>query len=234
MRRRMAVIFLTAAVVVFAVGAAYVSDYYHASAEVEKYLSDTENVHLLRLSQGILLDGPGEENALIFYPGGKVEYTSYLPLLHGIAAEGTDCFLVRMPMNLAVFGQNKATELMQTYQYQRWFIGGHSLGGAIAARYASDNDLDGLILLGAYPTKAVDEPTLELCGSEDRILNWEKREAGDAFLPEGSVTDVIQGGNHAQFGNYAEQKGDGEARISRSEQQSITVQRIREFISPSS
>ena len=86
-----------------------------------------------------------------------------------------------------------------------------------------------MILLASYPTKELDERTLELYGSEDLVLNAEKRAEGDAYLPEGSVVQVIEGGNHAQFGDYGEQEGDGSAAISREEQQKRTVEAILEM-----
>ena len=209
----------------------YVSDYYHASEYVTESLPGTGNVQIEEIRNGLFLDGPGEENALIFYPGGKVEYTAYIPLLSALAEEGTDCFLLKMPCNLAILGINRASAVMtdSSYTYAHWYIGGHSLGGVAASSYAADHDLDGLILLASYPTKELDERTLELYGSEDLVLNAEKRAEGDAYLPEGSVVQVIEGGNHAQFGDYGEQEGDGSAAISREEQQKRTVEAILEM-----
>ena len=65
---------------IFAYGIYYVNDYYHADKDVENYLSGTDDVKVIQTSNGLLLDGPGNDTALIFYPGAKVEYTSYLPL----------------------------------------------------------------------------------------------------------------------------------------------------------
>ena len=42
---------------------------------------------------------------------------------------------------------------------------------------------------------------------------------------------VIEGGNHAQFGNYGKQKGYRDATISREEQQDIAVEAIKDFLS---
>ena len=220
----------------------YVSDYYRASGEVREFLSEkagaaASEVTVRKAYGGLFLDGPGEEIALIFYPGGKVEYTAYVPLLHELSKSGIDCFLPEMPANLTIFEIGRADEIITKaagdgYSYKHWMIGGHSLGGAAAAMYAADHDLDALVLLAAYPTKPVDEPALELYGSEDGVLDPEKREAGDRFLSEDSRVAIIDGGNHAQFGNYGEQKGDGQALISREEQQRITVQKILEFIQP--
>ena len=226
-------ILAAAAVTVLLAAAAcyfYISDYYHASGEARAALADSKTVQVRPIPGGLLFDGPGEENALIFYPGGKVEYTAYAPLLHGLAETGTDAFLLKMPGNLAILGIGRADDVMADFDYPHWYIGGHSLGGAAAAMFAADHDLDGLVLLAAYPDRAVDERSLELYGTNDGVLNREKRDAGDRYLPADSEVVEIEGANHAYFGNYGEQKKDGTAAISREEQQSIAIRRIAEFI----
>ena len=211
----------------------YASDYYHTQAEADASLKDTQNVRVVSIDGGLYFDGPEENRAMIFYPGGKVEYTAYAPLLHRLAENGPDCFLLRMPLNLAILGINRAEAVLRRYGYREWYLGGHSLGGAAAAMFAAGHDLDGLVLLAAYPTREIDEPALEIYGSRDGVLNAAKREAGDRYLPEGSAVRVIEGGNHAQFGCYGEQKKDGRAEISREEQQRMTVDLILDFLNGS-
>ena len=209
----------------------YVNDYYHTDENVQEYLQTKESVSVSEMSDGLYLDGPGDNEALIFYPGAKVEYTSYLPLLSDLAERGIDCFLIKMPCNLAFFGQNKAEKIMDSYEYDHWYLSGHSLGGAMAAAYASGHleSLNGLVLLAAYPTKSLKSDSfsvLSLYGSEDGVLDMEKVEEGNSFMPADYVEICIEGGNHAQFGNYGEQKGDHAADISREEQQAQTVEAI--------
>lgn len=211
----------------------YVHDYYHADPSVEQYMEYRDEVNTREITEGLFLDGPGRERALIFYPGGKVEYRAYLPLCHKIAAGGIDCFLLEMPCNLAVLDINKADSIIENYTYPEWIIGGHSLGGAAAAIYAADHkeQVQGLLLLGAYPTKQLgaDLHVLELYGSEDRVLNRERLLKGNDFLPVHTVLEEIPGGNHAGFGSYGPQKGDGPAGISGEEQQEITAQRTADM-----
>ena len=209
----------------------YVNDYYHTDENVQEYWQTTDSVSVTEMPEGLYLDGPGNETALIFYPGAKVEYTAYLPLLSELADQGIDCFLVKMPCNLAIFGQNKAKKIMDSYEYDHWYLSGHSLGGAMAASYASGHleSLDGLVLLAAYPTKSLKSDSfsvLSLYGSEDGVLNMEKVEEGNSYMPADYAEICIEGGNHAQFGNYGEQKGDHAAGISREEQQAQTVEAI--------
>ena len=208
----------------------YFAVYYHASEEVQGYLEGSGAVSVEKDAQGLFVDGPGEEDALIFYPGAKVEYTAYLPLAYTLAEDGIDCFLVQMPLNFALLGSGKAGDIMERYKYEQWYLGGHSLGGVAASMYAAGRDLNGLILLASYPTKGVYAPVLEIYGDQDTVLNMEKRTEADQYLPKDYEIKVIEGGNHAQFGNYGEQKGDGEALISREKQQEITAEKIGEFV----
>ena len=103
------------------------------------------------------------------------------------------------------------------YDYARWYIGGYSLGGAMAVDYASDHceSLSGVILLAAYPTKPLDDNLflISIYGSEDGVLNRTKMTEEKQNVREQYAEYVIKGGNHAQFGNYGKQKGDGEASI---------------------
>lgn len=221
-----AVIFVT---VMFSI--IYVNDYYHADRYVDAYLSSGETVTVTEKNNVIFLDGAGTEQALIFYPGAKVEYTAYVPMLYGLAEQGVDCFVVKMPGNLAILGMNKAKDIMAENIYEEWYLSGHSLGGAMAANFAAGHakDLDGLILFAAYPTKDLTQSglsVLSVYGSEDLVLNAEKLEEGRAFMPEAYTEVCIEGGNHAWFAYYGEQDGDGKAVITRQEQQRQTIEAI--------
>jgi hypothetical protein len=163
----------------------------------------------------------------IFYPGGKVEAAAYAPLLSQLSQKGFTCVLLKMPFNLAVFDVNAADKVYSEFpQIKKWYLGGHSLGGAMASSYVGKNSdkLSGLILLGAYPVNDSTLPTLVLYGSEDINLDLTKLEAVKNKIE-------ISGGNHAYFGDYGEQKGDGIAAITRAEQQAIAVNEIVKFIS---
>lgn len=212
----------------------YVGDYYKV-IDKEKALANTDSVSVSETGFGYFFDGPGEDAAVIFYPGAKVEELAYAELLKGVAAGGADCFLVHMPFNLAIFGTNKASDVPAAYDYKRWYLAGHSLGGAMAAEYSAKNSdkLDGLILLAAYSAKDLSEldlKTLSIYGSEDKVVKMKKIEDGRGLMPEGYKEFVIEGGNHAGFGDYGKQRGDGEAAISSENQRKITANKILEFI----
>ena len=213
----------------------YINDYYQSDETVQQYLQTDSVVRIEKISNGLYMDGPGMEDALIFYPGAKVEYTAYAPLLHQLAEKGTDIFLIKMPCNLAFLGKDQADSIIDAYEYQRWYLGGHSLGGAMAASYAAGHmdDLEGLILLAAYPTDTLQTDSfsvISLYGSEDGVLNLSKVEEGRDYMPADYTEICIEGANHAQFGNYGVQKGDGESFISAEEQQRQTVEAIYKMI----
>lgn len=205
----------------------YTGHYYHADAEALSALESDDSVTVIKTDFGWMFDGPSDSDALIFYQGAQVEETAYAPLLKQIASAGIDVLLVRMPFRLAFFGADKASELIPKYDYDAWYIGGHSLGGAMAAVYAAEHSgqLSGLILLAAYPTKSLDDSltVISVYGSEDGVLNRDKLSEGNQYMPKDAVTYVINGGNHAQFGNYGKQARDGEALVSAEEQQRETV-----------
>ena len=233
-RKRILLIVGLFLVLLGAVCGVYFGVYYHASPEAAALLKGSDGVQVTAVPSGWLLDGPGKSDALIFYPGGKVEPTAYLPLLMALAEDGVDCFLVRMPLNMAFLNMNAAADIRAAYAYEHWYIGGHSLGGAIAAVYAAEHGdgLDGLILLAAYATKPLDAhlAALELHGSEDGVLNRKKLKAGEQYLPASALSFELPGGNHAQFGDYGPQKGDGVPTVSRTEQTAWAVKRIEGMI----
>ena len=225
----LAVLLCTAVVLLTAAGL-YAGNYYRAT-EVGAYMKSDETVAVKQIRDGYCFDGPGEKNALVFYPGAKVEETAYAPLMYTLASHGIDCFLIKMPLKLAFFGMNRADRVLAEYDYENYYLAGHSLGGAMAADYAEKHpeEYEGLFLLAAYPSKdlsATRLPVVFIYGENDRVLNREKLEEGFSLVPPGYEEVVIAGGNHAAFACYGAQKGDGEAAITASEQQEITANAI--------
>ena len=219
---------------VLCAGALYAGQYYHADSTAAAALSSDSSVTVSETDYGWHFDGPCDDTALIFYPGAKVEETAYAPLLRLLAAGGIDVCLVRMPLRLAILGMNRADAALRAHSYSRWIIGGHSLGGACASHYAakSSGRLDGLILLAAYPMsrRPDDLDTLLLYGTEDGVLNRQAYDKKRSLAPAGAKEAVIEGGNHAQFGAYGSQKGDGAARIPARQQQEETVRIILQHV----
>ncbi|MCB2288590.1 alpha/beta hydrolase [Clostridium sp. CS001] len=168
----------------------------------------------------------------IFYPGGKVAPEAYAPLCSKIAANGFMVVIVPMPLNLAVLSGNKGNEVIKDYpEIKNWVIGGHSLGGVMAASFAHSHlDLvKGLVMYAAYPQNKDDLSSsnlkvLSLWGSEDGCADINKVTGAKDILPKDSEFKAIDGGNHAQFGNYGNQKGDNAAKISVLEQQNLAIE----------
>lgn len=240
-RKRKIFIILTSVVsvllVAFIACAVYINDYYKANIVAISAFASVNYVEETTTSDGAMIFEPEDVRAgFIFYPGGKVEYKAYIPLMRACASNGILCVLVEMPFNLAVFDINAADGMKDSYpEIEKWYIGGHSLGGSMAAAHLSDNaeDYIGLILLGSYSTKNLSEKgiaVLSVYGSEDKVLNREKYEKNKSNLPEDFTELVIDGGCHAYFGMYGEQSGDGVAAISNEQQIYITAAAISEFV----
>ena len=174
--------------------------YYRATDERDKYIKSDDQVAVKEIDEGYFFDGPGDDKALIFYPGGKVETKAYARLMNKLAKEGIDTFLLNMPFHLAVLDKNAADKIISKYQYDTYYMSGHSLGGAMAIDYANDN------------SEKIDEISSDL--HTKKILK----------------EIVIDGGNHSSFADYGNQKGDGEATISVEEQVDRTVEEIINYV----
>lgn len=223
----------------------YVNDFYKATEEAQKAIQGNELVEVREETSyyRFCLKGKNTETeyaedvadgekdsrwkssrGIIFYPGGKVDEIAYAPLLMELAEMGYEVYLVKMPAKLAIFGMNRADEIIEDAEHIReWIMMGHSLGGAMAASYSASNDdeIDGLVLLAAYSTENLTDKEIDVFsfyGSEDQVLNMEKYKEYYDNLPDDTVEIIIDGGNHAYYGYYGEQEGDGEASIGRKEQ----------------
>jgi pimeloyl-ACP methyl ester carboxylesterase len=203
-------------------------------------LESGPDVSVTTLATGWLFEPTGDtpSTGLVLYPGGRVDPRSYAPLARAIAAEGHVVTLASMPLNLAVLDADRADTLIAAAQnVERWAVGGHSLGGAMAAAYASEADVHvrGLVLLAAYPPSSTDLSSSDLAvlsvlGDADEVVDREVWDEGLERLPAVTRTVMIAGGNHAWFGHYGEQPGDGAATISREEQQRLTVDAVVELL----
>jgi pimeloyl-ACP methyl ester carboxylesterase len=172
--------------------------------------------------------------AFVFYPGARVDYRAYAAPLHRIAAEGYLVILLPVRLNLALLDVNAADRAIAAFpSIRHWVMGGHSLGGVAAATYASNHDVDGLVLWASYPAddslKNSNVKVLSIYGTQD-ISTPELFEDKQVLLPTGSQSVVILGGNHAQFGDYGPQPGDHEATITRAEQQKQAVEATVQFL----
>ena len=228
-----AALLLAVFILVGAACALYLGDYYRADTDAIAAFTEGSTVEMQIAENGNLLWVPEEPSAgLIFYPGGKVDHAAYSPLMSELSDRGILCVLVQMPFRLAVLDMDAAEGIQEQYpQVETWYIGGHSLGGSMAASYleGSTDSFAGLILLGSYSTADLSETdlsVLSIYGSEDQVLNHEKYQQYKENLPEDTVEIVLGGGCHAFFGMYGPQEGDGTPSITNEEQLKRTAEAV--------
>jgi hypothetical protein len=172
--------------------------------------------------------GPAS-TGLILYPGAKVPAAGYAPTAQAIAEKGYLVVVVPMPLNFAIFDVGAADRVIAAHpDITRWAIGGHSLGGAMAAQYAADHAeaIAGLALCGAYSAADLSASGLaasSVYGSLDAAAPKIEDPATKALLPDATAYERIEGGNHEQCGWYTGQPNDPPATISREEQQERIV-----------
>lgn len=217
-------------VILLGTGIIYITDDYDASPSAAALLA--EDIPSVTVSQqtGRIIFRPEQIRAgLIFYPGGKVDYVAYAPLMAKLAAQGFLCVLMKMPLQLAFLNADAADTVYADFpETEHWYLAGHSLGGVAAALYAKDHTekLDGLILLASYSTSDLREnglKVLSIYGSDDGVLNRDAYNKNRTNLPENTAEIVIPHGNHASFGDYGPQKGDGSSALGIGEQMQSTA-----------
>lgn len=209
---------------------------YEASEELSAYVDMNE----VKLENNWLIFEPSErtKRGIILYPGAKVEPETYSYYAQGLADNGYIVIIPKVNLNFAIFDINQADLIMEKFSdIDNWFVGGHSLGGVAAASYAYDHldTVRGIIFLGSYPSDSndfseTDLPILSLYAENDGLTTIEKiNETKHLLSSETTLYEVI-GGNHAQFGMYGTQKGDGVATISAKEQQDQIVQETIQWL----
>ena len=221
-------IVLSAIVVLTGIFLIYVNICYHADETAKAVVSD-DKINIFQEDDKMIFMPENPEYGLIFYPGGKVEYDAYSPLMDKLARQNILCIVIKMPFNLAMFNINGADGMQSHYpDIKHWYMCGHSLGGVMAAYYLEQhsNAFEGIIFLASYSTADISNSNLNVLsvyGSNDKVLNSESYQKNRSHLPDTVQEFVIEGGCHAYFGNYGLQSGDGQATISSDEQQRQTV-----------
>lgn len=178
------------------------------------------------------------ETGIIIYPGALVEPLSYGYIANELAKEGYFVAIAKMNLNLSIVDSNKADQIVEAYpDIDSWYIAGHSMGGVSACKYANDHQdfIDGVILLGSYPSSSDDLSdtsldVLSIYGQYDGLTTLDDIDESKTLLPKDTEFKKIVGGNHAQFGLYGKQKGDNEAKISPLEQQDEIIDFMAQFL----
>lgn len=167
----------------------------------------------------------------IFYPGGRVPPSAYAPYGQAIAEQGYLVVMPSMPLQLAVLNPDAALDIIAAYpDIQHWVVGGHSLGGAMAANFAHryPDTVDGVVLWASFAqaSDSLADSSLDVVsiyGTLDGLATPQKIEEARPSLPADTVYVALEGGNHAQFGWYGEQAGDNPATLSHEAHMAQTV-----------
>jgi hypothetical protein len=183
------------------------------------------------------------ETGVVFYPGAAVPPEAYVATWAPIVADtGVTVFLPEMPLRLAILDSDRAEGVITTWpEITTWWVGGHSLGGAMAASFAGGTDpgeLAGLVLFGAYATEGADLAergdleVLSVSGSEDGLSTPQDIDQRAAFLPSSTSFVELDGVSHAQFGAYGEQAGDGTPRVTDAQARLLIADAVSPVLAP--
>ena len=209
---------------------------YSAAKPMQAALDSVKTAEIVKINnQSVLVFSPTQADPLsgvIFYPGGRVDYHAYAPFAEALSKKGYLVVIPKMPFNLAVFDYKAAKPIIEQFSsIGHWVIGGHSLGGSMAAHYLFENqdEIDGLLLVASYPAAGDDltnysGSVTSVSASLDGLATADDIAASKLLLPSSTSFVLIKGGNHAQFGWYGNQAGDNTAIISREDQQAQLIQ----------
>ncbi|MGY6497730.1 MAG: alpha/beta hydrolase [Microcella sp.] len=190
--------------------------------------------------------GRGSEDiGLVFIPGARVEPSAYLFRMAGIVAEtGMTVVITRPTLNFAILDSRPLeTFTADAPTIDTWLVGGHSLGGVRACQWAQSSansaespaspEVVGLMLFGSYCADDLSGSGLAVAtfvASNDGLSTPEDIAQRAKLLPDDAITFTLEGANHAQFGDYGAQAGDGEATISTDEVQRQIALSTAEFV----
>ena len=216
----------------------YVSDISYTDDTALTILSSNGSYTVMDTSNYITFTPTANKSStgIIFYPGAKIQPESYSVIASKLATNGYTTIIVKMPFNLAIFGENKANNVITEHkEISKWVIAGHSLGGVFASDYAVNHqdEIKGVIYLAAYPNTNASNATfkaLSIRGSLDGLATSKEISDNINKFPVNTTFVTINGGNHANFGDYGMQVGDNNSTITRQEQQNMTVGYILEFL----
>lgn len=239
-KKRLLIILSIILLCVIAYGAFWLLSSYGPDTQAELSLKGSDHVDVINTKDYIYFKPQlANNNGIVFYPGAKVDPEAYSVLGLRLAEQGIPFVVVKMPINFAVFDINKADKIKKDIPFDNtWYIGGHSLGGSMAAKYLYDhpNAFSGIIFFASYPAGKSNDLSsgpiraLSIKGSVDALVTREKVEDKVPYLPSDTQYVSIEGGNHSQFGNYGHQKGDNEALISKEAQMNQIVDAVVTFI----
>lgn len=237
-KRKKRIITLLTGLILFVIGFfIWLSNGYSLQEDYMKYLQSNSKVEVTTKGNYTYFTpkNVSTTKGFIFYPGERVDASSYAKLCNDIASYGYKVVSVDMPFNYSDFGKNRATKVIKDNpEITKWVIGGDSLGGTAACQYAVNNkNVEGIVLISSYPRDNISElgfEVLSLWGSKDNVVDYKELINSKGQLPKDTKYIEIEGANHSQFANYGMYSGDEAALISSDEQMDITVKNIVNFL----
>jgi len=200
-------------------------------------MASTPQVEVTSTASSITLDPVGDSSGvgLVFQPGARVDSRAYAHILRPLAEAGHSVVIVKQPLGVAFFANGFASSWAEQHPEVSWAVGGHSLGGVVAAGNASEDPaLRDLVLWASYPASDVsDTPDLaavSVFGTEDGFTEPMQVEETASDLPAGTTFVPVEGAVHSYFGDYGDQPGDGTATVPRGEAQEQIVSATLSFL----
>ncbi len=177
--------------------------------------------------------GPG----VFFQPGALVDARAYAAVLRPLAQAGHTVVITKQPLGIAFLALGALDRVASQHpEIDTWVVGGHSLGGTVAAIESTADgaaDVSGLLLFASYPASDISDADLavaSISGTEDGLSTPAKIEDSRANLPPSTLFIVIDGASHAQFGSYGQQAGDGTPTISNEDARQQIAEASVEFV----
>lgn len=169
--------------------------------------------------------GESSPTGVFFQPGARVDARAYAAVLRPLAESGHTVVIAKQPLGIAFLSINAFEHAQSEFpDITRWVVGGHSLGGTVAAIEANDHGADasspavGLLLYASYPASnmsaSLRSQVLSISGTNDGLATPAKIQASAADLPADARFEAIEGAVHSYFGDYGTQPGDGTPTIS--------------------
>lgn len=190
-----------------------------AAPIAQEALQSRPGLQIEKTDWGYLLIPEKPRGGLAFYPGARVDFTAYAPVLRPIAEQGYVVALLQAPFGLAITRPALAQPALERFPDLPWVLGGHSLGGVAASTYVSQGaKVKGLIFFASYPQTSLAEqtlPSLAIFGTRDGLITPEEARQEASKYPTGTQLTFIEGLNHAGFAAYGPQPGDLEATLSK-------------------
>jgi pimeloyl-ACP methyl ester carboxylesterase len=179
------------------------------------------------------VDG-ASDRGLVFIPGARVDPYAYLAkLVDAVAETGTTVVVTKPILNLAFFDQRPLeTFTRHASEVSEWYVGGHSLGGVRACMMAAEEEVAGVVFFGSYCANDLSDTglaVLSIAGSEDGLSSPDEIAGAAHLLPSDATFVEIEGANHASFGDYGAQPGDGAATASDREVRDEITRTLAEF-----